>query len=152
MAEALKMSDREKEELNLLCEFHDIGKVGISKNILQKQGCLNSDEWEEVRRHSEIGYYIAKEFKEASPVDELILIHHERWDGKGYPGLLKSDEIPLVARIFAIADAYDVMVNDTPYKTRMNKVQALNEIKDKSGSQFDPKLAELFIKVMEIEE
>lgn len=152
MAEELNLSDREKEELNLLCEFHDIGKVGISKNILQKQGCLNSDEWEEVRRHSEIGYYIAKEFKEASPVDELILIHHERWDGKGYPGLLKSDEIPLAARIFAIADAYDVMVNDTPYKTRMNKVQALNEIKDKSGSQFDPKLAELFIKVMEIEE
>ena len=65
---------------------------------------------------------------------------------------MKSDEIPLVARIFAIADAYDVMVNDTPYKTRMNKVQALNEIKDKSGSQFDPNIADVFIKIMETEE
>ena len=78
MAEALDLSRHEKEELILLCEFHDIGKIGISKNILQKQGSLNSEEWESIRRHSEIGYYIAKEFKDASPVDELILIHHER--------------------------------------------------------------------------
>ena len=152
MADALNLSENEKEELRLLCEFHDIGKIGVSKKILQKQGSLNSEEWENIKRHSEIGYYIAKEFKDASPVDELILIHHERWDGKGYPGLLKNDEIPVVARIFAIADAYDVMVNDRPYKTRMNKRQALNEIKDKSGSQFDPNIAEVFIKIMENEE
>ena len=152
MADALHLSNHEKEELRLLCEFHDIGKVGVSKSILQKRGSLNSEEWENVRRHSEIGYYIAKEFKDASPVDELILIHHERWDGKGYPGLLKNNEIPLVARVFAIADAYDVMVNDRPYKTRMNNRQALNEIKDKSGSQFDPNIAEVFIKIMENEE
>jgi diguanylate cyclase (GGDEF)-like protein len=152
MAEALNLSEQEKEELKLLCEFHDIGKIGIPKNILQKQGRLNNDEWEDVRRHSEIGYYIAKECKNASSVDELILIHHERWDGKGYPGLMKSDEIPVVARIFAIADAYDVMVNDRPYKIRMDNRQALNEIKDKSGSQFDPNIADIFIKIMETEE
>ena len=149
MADALDLSRHEKEELILLCEFHDIGKIGISKNILQKQGSLNSEEWESIRRHSEIGYYIAKEFKDASPVDELILIHHERWDGKGYPGLLKNEEIPLVARIFAIADAYDIMITGTPYKNRMNNKQVLSEIKDKSGSQFDPNIAEVFIKVME---
>lgn len=152
MAEALNLTEIEKDKLRLLCEFHDIGKIGVSKNILQKQGRLNNEEWENVRRHSEIGYYIAKEFKDASPVDELILIHHERWDGKGYPGLLKNVEIPIVARIFAIADAYDVMVNDRPYKTRMNNRQALNEIKDKSGSQFDPNIAEIFINIMGIEE
>ena len=152
MAEALGLSQHEKDELTLLCEFHDIGKIGVSKNILQKQGSLNSEEWENVRRHSEIGYYIAKEFKDASPVDELILIHHERWDGKGYPGLMKEEEIPIVARIFAIADAYDVMVNDRPYKMIMSNSQALNEIKDKSGSQFDPIIAEMFIKIMEIQE
>lgn len=152
MAEALNLTEIEKDKLRLLCEFHDIGKIGVSKNILQKQGRLNNEEWENVRRHSEIGYYIAKEFKDASPVDELILIHHERWDGKGYPGLLKNAEIPIVARIFAIADAYDVMVNDRPYKTRMNNRQALNEIKDKSGSQFDPNIAEIFINIMGIEE
>jgi len=148
LAKALNLSDREKEELILLCEFHDIGKIGVSKSILQKQGSLNEEEWEDIKRHSEIGYYIAKECKNASPVDELILIHHERWDGKGYPGLLEKDEIPVVARVFAIADAYDIMVTGTPYKKPMNNKQALNEIKDKAGSQFDPKLAEIFIKLM----
>jgi diguanylate cyclase (GGDEF)-like protein len=148
MAEALDLSEIEKEELRLLCEFHDIGKIGVSKNILQKEDRLNNEEWENVKRHSEIGYYIAKEFKDASSIDELILTHHERWDGKGYPGLLKNDEIPLVARIFALADAYDVMVNDRPFQTRMTKNAALKEIKEQSGRQFDPVLAEVFINLM----
>lgn len=152
MAEALGLSDNEKEELKLLCEFHDIGKIGVSKFILQKEGTLDNEEWENVKRHSEIGYYIAKEFRESHPIDELILIHHERWDGKGYPGLFKQEEIPVVARIFAIADAYDVMVNDKPYKSPMTQEEALNEIREQSGKQFDPYLAELFIKLMEKEE
>ncbi len=152
MADALNLSNTEKEELRLLCEFHDIGKIGVSKSILQKEGALDNDEWENVKRHSEIGYYIAKEFRDASPIEELILIHHERWDGNGYPGLFKQDEIPIVARIFAIADAYDVMVNDRPYKNRMSKYEALNEIKEQSGKQFDPHLAGLFINLIEKEE
>lgn len=152
MANALGLSETEKEELRLLCEFHDIGKIGVPKNILQKESKLNNEEWENVKRHSEIGYYIAKEIKDASPIDELILTHHERWDGKGYPGLLKDEEIPLVARIFAIADAYDVMVNDRPFQSRMTKQAALKEIKDQSGRQFDPTLAEVFVGLMELEE
>jgi len=149
MAEALQLTEAEKEELKLLCEFHDIGKIGVSRNILQKVGTLNNEEWETVKRHSEIGYYIAREFRDASHIDELILIHHERWDGKGYPGLFKNEEIPVVARIFAIADAYDVMVNDRPYKNIMSKKDALQEISEKSGSQFDPGIAQLFVKLME---
>ena len=148
MAEALDLPELEKEELRLLSEFHDIGKIGVPMNILQKEDRLNNEEWEDIKRHSEIGYYIAKECKNASPVDELILLHHERWDGKGYPGLLKKDEIPVVARVFAIADAYDIMVTGTPYKDPMGNKQALNEIRDKAGSQFDPNLAEIFIKIM----
>lgn len=148
MAEALDLPELEKEELRLLSEFHDIGKIGVPMNILQKEDRLNNEEWENVKRHSEIGYYIAKEFKDASSIDELILTHHERWDGKGYPGLLKNDEIPLVARIFALADAYDVMVNDRPFQTRMTKNAALKEIKEQSGRQFDPVLAEVFINLM----
>lgn len=151
MAEALNLAETEKEELRLLSEFHDIGKIGISKNILQKGSKLNCEEWEDVKRHSEIGYYIAKEIKDASSIDELILIHHERWDGKGYPGLLKNDEIPLVARIFALADAYDMMVNDRPFQTRMTKEAALNELQEQSGRQFDPKLVEIFVSLMENE-
>ncbi len=152
MADALDLSDAEKGELSLLCEFHDIGKIGVSKDILQKEGTLDYEEWENVKRHSEIGYYIAKEFKDTSPIDELILVHHERWDGKGYPGLFKQDEIPVVARIFAIADAYDVMINDRPYRNRMSKYEALNEIKEQSGKQFDPHISALFIRLMEKEE
>jgi diguanylate cyclase (GGDEF)-like protein len=152
MANALELSVEEKEELRLLCEFHDIGKIGISKNILQKEGTLDKEEWENVKRHSEIGYYIAREFRDASPIDELILIHHERWDGDGYPGLFKEEEIPIVARVFAIADAYDVMVNDRPYKSLMSRSEALKEIKEQSGKQFDPDLSDLFIRLMEKEE
>jgi len=148
MAEALDLPELEKEELRLLSEFHDIGKIGVPMNILQKEGRLNNEEWEDVKRHSEIGYYIAKEIKDASSIDELILTHHERWDGKGYPGLLQNDEIPLVARIFALADAYDMMVNDRPFQTRMTKNAALKEIKEQSGRQFDPELAEVFINLM----
>ena len=152
MANALNLSDSEKEELRLLCEFHDIGKIGVSKTILQKEGSLNNEEWENVKRHSEIGYYIAREFRDAKPIDELILIHHERWDGNGYPGLFKENEIPIVARVFAIADAYDVMVNDRPYKLLMSKYEALNEIRNQAGKQFDPYISKLFIELMEDEE
>lgn len=152
MADALNLSEKEKKELELLSEFHDIGKIGISKNILQKEGKLNREEWENIKRHSEIGYYIAKEIKNASIIDELILIHHERWDGDGYPGLYKNEEIPLVARIFALADAYDMMVNDRPFKSRMTKAAALEETREQSGRQFDPKLAEIFISLMQKEE
>ena len=149
MAEALNLTEEEKEEMKLLCEFHDIGKIGVPKNILQKGSKLNSEEWEDIKRHSEIGYYIAKEIKNASAIDELILTHHERWDGKGYPGLLRNEEIPLVVRIFALADAYDMMVNDRPFQIRISKNAALKEIKEQSGKQFDPELAEIFISLME---
>ncbi|HBV66749.1 MAG TPA: hypothetical protein DEF04_00145 [Clostridiales bacterium] len=152
LADALNLDEAQRTELLLLCEFHDIGKIGVSKSILQKEGSLDSEEWENVKRHSEIGYYIAREFRDASPIDELILIHHERWDGKGYPGLFKEEEIPLVARIFAIADAYDVMVNDRPYKSRMTHSEAIREIREQAGKQFDPHLSDLFIGLMGKEE
>ncbi len=152
MADTLNLDETQRTELLLLCEFHDIGKIGVSKSILQKEGSLDSEEWENVKRHSEIGYYIAREFRDASPIDELILIHHERWDGKGYPGLFKEEGIPLVARIFAIADAYDVMVNDRPYKSRMTHNEAIREVREQAGKQFDPHLSELFIGLMGKEE
>lgn len=152
LANELGLPDIEKDKLKLLCEFHDIGKVGISKGILQKVDTLNNEEWENVKRHSEIGYYIAREFKDSLQVDELILVHHERWDGNGYPGFLKNEEIPIVARVFAIADAYEAMVNGRPYKIRMSNQEALKEIIEKSGSQFDPNAAKIFVDLMENKE
>lgn len=148
MADKLNLGDRDREELRLLCEFHDIGKVGIPDYILQKEGSLNNDEWEDVKRHSEIGYHLVKGVKNDLAVNDLILIHHERWDGNGYPGFLKNDEIPLVVRIFSIADAYEAMVNDRPYKNRISRDAALKEILDKAGTQFDPNLAEMFVDLM----
>lgn len=149
LAEKLGLSQTDKEELKLLCEFHDIGKIGIPKDILQKEDSLSHDEWANIKRHSEIGYQIFKETKKDLSVNDLILIHHERWDGEGYPGFLKNEEIPLVVRIFSIADAYEAMVNDRPYKKKISKREALLEIRNKSGTQFDPKLASMFIELMD---
>lgn len=151
MAEKLNLDETQKNDLILLCEYHDIGTVGISEDILQKKGSLSQEEWKNTKRHSEIGYYIAREIRGSAVVEELILSHHERWDGKGYPGFCKAEEIPLTARIFAIADAYDAMVNDRPYKSRMTQNDALKEIKEQAGKQFDPNLAKLFISLMECE-
>lgn len=143
LANKVGISEVEKEKLKLLCEFHDIGKIGIPEKILQKESALDDEEWENIKRHSEIGYNIVKEFRDTLPIDELILVHHERWDGEGYPGLLKDIQIPIVVRIFAIADAYEAMVNGRPYKERMTYKQALKEILDKAGSQFDPNSANI---------
>lgn len=151
LADAMGLSDIEKEEIRLLCEFHDIGKIAISPNILHKKEKLTDEEWEQIKRHSEIGYHIVGSARETLAIDELILMHHERWDGKGYPGLIKEDEIPITVRVFAIADAYEAMISDRPYKEKMQKSEALNEIRKKSGTQFDPHIAEVFIKLMEDE-
>lgn len=151
IADKIGLSEVEKEELRLLCEFHDIGKIGIPESILQKQDTLDPSEWEDLKRHSEIGYHIIKGTKKNLAINDLILIHHERWDGRGYPGFLKDEDIPIVVRIFSIADAYEAMVNDRPYKNHITKREALNEIKEKSGTQFDPRLANLFIELMDKE-
>lgn len=148
LADKLGLSDIEKEELKLLCEFHDIGKIAIPKKILHKKDTLSSEEWERVKRHSEIGYHIIGSSKETLAIDELILVHHERWDGRGYPGLLKNTDIPLAARIFAIADAYEAMVNGRPYKERISSSEALKEIQNNAGTQFDPYLAMTFVEMM----
>lgn len=152
MAEKLNLSEIEREELRLLCEYHDIGEIGIPRKILQKKEPLNKAEWENLRRHSEIGYHIIASSKETLAVDELILMHHERWDGKGYPGLLKKEEIPLTARIFAITDAYEAMLSERPYKSGINNDEALKEIWSKAGTQFDPSLAKTFVQIMKNEE
>lgn len=148
LGDKVGLSDKEKEELKLLCEFHDIGKIGVPPYIWQKKESLSKDEWEKIKRHSQIGYYIIGASKEKLAIDELVLVHHERWDGRGYPGLLEKNRIPILARIFAIADAYEAMVNDRPYKGRISNKEALKEIEDKAGTQFDPSLAKTFVQMM----
>jgi len=136
-------------DLRLLAQFHDIGKVGIPDRILFKQGPLTTEETKEMQRHSEIGYRIAQSAPELLPIAEWILKHHEWWNGKGYPLGLKGEQIPLECRILAIADAYDAMTSDRPYRKAMSFEEAAKELQDSSGAQFDPELVHTFISTMQ---
>ncbi|HWQ79829.1 MAG TPA: PAS domain S-box protein [Anaerovoracaceae bacterium] len=144
----LQLSSKEMDELSLLAVLHDIGKVGISRSILQKPAQLVSNEWEEMKRHPEIGYRIAQATPELTIAADFILSHHERWDGSGYPRGLKAEDIPLVCRILAVADAYDAMTNDRVYRNAMSKNEAILELKKNAGTQFDPAIVDLFIETI----
>jgi HD-GYP domain-containing protein (c-di-GMP phosphodiesterase class II) len=134
--------------LNLLITLHDIGKVNISEEILTKKGSLTAVEWETIKKHPEIGFRIARSTEEFSHVAEEILSHHERWDGSGYPRGLAGEEIPLLARITAIADAFEVMSNGRPYKAAMTTSDILAEFKNCAGSHFYPALVKTFIEIV----
>jgi diguanylate cyclase len=138
------VSGKELEDLALLATLHDIGKVGVNENILQKPGPLTTEEWLEMRKHTAIGYRIAQNTPELSAVADYILYHHERWDGTGYPKGLKGIEIPLLCRILAVVDAYDAMTNDRSYRKAMTREEAMTEIMRNAGTQFDPQIAEIF--------
>jgi len=133
------------DELALLAVLHDIGKVGIKESVLQKPGPLTAEEWEEMKKHPEIGYRIAQNTPELATVAEYILSHHERWDGRGYPRGLKGEEIPLICRILAVADAYDAMTNDRTYRKAMSREKAIDEIRRNAGTHFDPQVADIFL-------
>lgn len=148
MGKRLKLKTDEMNELALLAVLHDIGKVGVPQHILQKPGALTPIEWEEMKRHSEIGYRIAQSTPELSAVAEYILSHHERWDGMGYPRRLKGKEIPVLCRILAIADSYDAMTNDRIYRKAMPREAALDEIRNNAGTQFDPEIAAVFLNAL----
>lgn len=141
------LSARELDEIALLGVLHDIGKVAIKESILQKPGPLTSEEWEEIKKHPEIGYRIAINIPEILAIAEYILYHHERWDGKGYPHGLKEEEIPLPCRILAVADAYDAMTSDRVYRKALTEEEAIEEIIKNRGTQFDPFVADIFVKL-----
>jgi len=136
----LELTESELDNLKLLATLHDIGKIAIPNSILDKPGELSPEEWETIKSHPEIGYRIALSSPELAPIAEGILHHHEWWNGSGYPLGLKGENIPLISRIIAITDAYDVMTNGRPYKKAMSKKEALEEIERCSGTQFDPEL------------
>lgn len=142
-----KISDL--DELALVAKLHDIGKIGVSEEILLKPGKLTDEEYEVMKTHAEKGYRIINASSELVNVAKCVLTHHERWDGKGYPLNLKGKEIPLMARIISIVDAYDVMTHDRIYKVAMTHAAALTELKNGSGTQFDPRLVEHFVEYID---
>ena len=145
LGQVMGVSNNELDELLLLAKLHDIGKIAIPDDILLKAGPLTPGEWVVMRRHSEIGYRIAQATPELAPIAQTILAHHERWDGKGYPLGLSGEEIPLLARVISIVDAYDVMTHDRPYRKAIPREAALQEIERSAGTQFDPIIAEKFV-------
>jgi len=134
--------------LKLLALLHDMGKIGIPDSILFKTHILTPLEWEKMREHSRIGYRMAKNIPDFAPIAQEILYHHEYWDGTGYPEGLKGEKIPLLSRIISIVDTYDVMQSRRPYKGPLSKAEALKEIKRCAGTQFDPQLVEIFLKIV----
>lgn len=145
MGKALNLTSVQLNRIELLAKFHDIGKVGIPDLILNKPTKLTKSEYEIMKTHTQIGARIAKESGELSEIAGLILKHHERYDGFGYPLQLKGEDIPIECRIISIVDAYDAMTNDRPYRLAISKDLAYTEISNCSSSQFDPHLVQIFL-------
>ncbi|HSV32347.1 MAG TPA: PAS domain S-box protein [Atribacteraceae bacterium] len=149
LGEHLKLSDDELNELDLLARLHDLGKIAMPRSILTKPAALDQNEWEEIKKHPEIGYRIALSSKDMMPIAEAILSHHERWDGNGYPRGLAGRKIPLLARIISVIDAFDVMTNGRPYRLPMDNQQAIEELRRCEGTQFDRRIVRKFIELIE---
>ncbi|MDX9917142.1 MAG: PAS domain S-box protein, partial [Gudongella sp.] len=149
IGEEMMLSVEELNELELLSTLHDIGKIGISDSIINKPGKLTDEEWVQMKKHPEIGYRIAITTKELAPIARYILCHHERYDGNGYPQGLSGKDIPLLARIIAVADAFDAMTEDRAYRRAMPEEAAIQEIIDNSGTQFDPDVVKVFLSIIE---
>ena len=149
LGERIGLSEYQLGDLKLLALLHDIGKIGIPDSILFKTYILTPSEWKKMEEHSDIGYRMAKNIPDFAPIAQDILHHHERWDGTGYPNGLKGENIPLLSRIISIVVAYDVMQSRRPYKGSISKAEALKEIKRCAGTQFDPQLVEIFLKIVQ---
>ncbi|MGB9804069.1 MAG: HD domain-containing phosphohydrolase [Desulfofundulus sp.] len=148
LGKAAGLPPEEMDNLILLAEVHDIGKVGLPAHILRKNKPLTKDEEEEVKRHCELGYRIARCSPALNQVAEPILQHHERWDGQGYPQGLKGEEIHLSSRILAIANAYEAMTAGRPGQKVTSPEEAMTELRQGAGTRFDPHLVEIFLKML----
>jgi len=148
IADKLQLSGRGKEILIYGAYMHDIGKINTSKEILVKKMNLSDEEWEELKQHPANGVEIIKSVESLQEIIPLIISHHERYDGKGYPNNLKGDEIPYLARILTVVDSFDAMTSNRPYNTRKTYEEGIHELEICSGTQFDPEISKAFIEVI----
>ena len=148
IAEELNLSKSDRDTLIYGAYMHDIGKINIDEDILSKKMKLSDDEWMQLKKHPESGVEIIKPVKALRNVIPLILYHHERYDGKGYPSNLKGEEIPYLARILTIADSFDAMTTNRPYNVRKSFKEGVEELRRCSGTQFDKEIVEVFIKAL----
>ncbi|MEJ5229593.1 MAG: HD domain-containing phosphohydrolase [Pseudothermotoga sp.] len=152
MAKQMKIDDRELIHIRRGALLHDMGKMAIPDQILLKPGKLTDEEWEIMKKHPIYAYQMLSKIDYLRPALDIPYCHHERFDGTGYPRGLKGEEIPLSARIFAVADVYDALTSDRPYRKAWSKEEAVEYIKSQSGKHFDPKVVEVFLKLLEQEE
>lgn len=148
LSKALNMTEEDQNTFHMAAHLHDIGKIGIADGILLKTGKLTSEEFEVMKSHAEIGYNILKNNKGLSEIADIILHHHEKYDGSGYPYGISGDTIPIGSRIISICDAFDAMVTRRTYKERMEIEKAIEEINNQRGRHFDPKIADAFISLL----
>ncbi len=145
LAKEAGLEEKDQERIYLGGLFHDIGKIGVPDNILQKPGKLSDDEYSEIKNHPLIGTQIINAASIFQDIIPIVKHHHERYDGRGYPSKLTGKDIPLYARITAIADSFDAMTSDRQYRPRMNLQEALDDILKNCDIQFDGELAKLFV-------
>src|SRR5262245_8969968 len=148
LARALGMSETEVQAVKTAALLHDIGKLAIPDHILAKPGPLTPEEFQKVRVHPEVGAAILHSVPFPSPVAPLILSHHERWDGRGYPSGLKEDEIPLGARVVGVVEYFDALTSDRPYHKAMSQDAALALLKEEAGKALDPRVVEMFVSIL----
>jgi HD-GYP domain-containing protein (c-di-GMP phosphodiesterase class II) len=145
IAQDLLLSPQEKEDLQIATLLHDIGKIGLSNRLLKKNG-LSQDDCLDIRQHPVKGIHLIEPLAFSHSIISAIRHHHERWDGTGYPDGLSGEEIPLLARIIALADSYDAMISDRPYRQGLSIKKVQEEIEKNAGVQFDPHMVSLFAK------
>jgi|LGOV01.1.fsa_nt_gb putative nucleotidyltransferase with HDIG domain len=148
LAIKLKLSNDDINKTYLASLVHDIGKVFIPENILNKNNKLSDKEFNEIKKHPLSGYSILSKSKHLKDIADIVLSHHERWDGDGYPNGIEKNQIPLISRILCIVDSYDAMTHDRPYRRALTKAAALNEIELNMGKQFDPYISKIFLELI----
>ncbi|MGN0738725.1 MAG: HD-GYP domain-containing protein [Treponema sp.] len=141
IASLLNLSESETELIHIAAHLHDIGKIGIDDAILRKAGKLNDDEWEIIKSHTTIGYKILHKIEAFADVSKIVLHHHERWDGKGYPEGISGTRIPFGSRIIAVADSIDAMMSSRVYRSGLPSEKCYLEIQKNIGKMYDPQIA-----------
>lgn len=149
IAEVQGLRLREVERIELAARVHDIGKIGISNTTLHKEGPLSENEWSEMQQHPLIGEELLRPYRQFRHEVAMVRSHHERWDGGGYPDGLRGQAIPIGARVISVADTFDAMTSDRPYRPALNRSTAVAEIQRNALSQFDPQVVASFLQVME---
>jgi len=149
LAHALNIPEAEITHYRRGALLHDMGKIGIPDSILHKPDSLTDEEWAIMRKHPQLAYDMLSPIEYLLPALDIPFNHHEKWDGSGYPRGLKGEEIPMSARLFAIADVWDALTSDRPYRAAWSEAEALQYIREQSGKHFDPQVVDLFFKVIE---